>query len=128
MYHPKSNKQKNLKKKFFLGLLKLEGQRRKLQDSEPDPLVRGADPDPNQNVTDSQHWYEYLYDTLRQVMTGQYQHWKFNIKIAGKGVIQKYRHSNRSLKADIRSIGGFSVQAYFFLTLHVAGPKLSADC
>ncbi len=30
-----------------------------LQDPDPDPLVRGADPDsvPHQNVTDPQHWF-----------------------------------------------------------------------
>jgi hypothetical protein len=26
-------------------------------DPDPDPLVRGADPDPHQNVTDPQHCY-----------------------------------------------------------------------
>jgi hypothetical protein len=25
-------------------------------DPDPDPLVRGVDPDPHQNVTDPQHW------------------------------------------------------------------------
>jgi hypothetical protein len=25
-------------------------------DPDPDPLVRGADPDPNQKVTDPKHW------------------------------------------------------------------------
>jgi hypothetical protein len=28
----------------------------------PDPLIRGADPDPHQNVTDPQHWF---LDNLR---------------------------------------------------------------
>ncbi len=35
--------------------LRLEDQWRKLQDPDPDPLVRGTDPDPYQNVTDPQH-------------------------------------------------------------------------
>jgi hypothetical protein len=29
-------------------------------DPDPDPLARGTDPDPHQNVTDSQHWYAVL--------------------------------------------------------------------
>ncbi len=29
-------------------------------DPEPNPLVRGAEPDPHQNVTDPQHWAEHL--------------------------------------------------------------------
>jgi hypothetical protein len=26
-------------------------------ESDPDPFVRGADPDPHRNVTDPQHWF-----------------------------------------------------------------------
>ncbi len=29
-------------------------------DPDPDPLVRGADPDPDKNVTDPQHWFAAL--------------------------------------------------------------------
>jgi hypothetical protein len=56
----KSNKQKNivLKNKFFAGILKVndENSRIRIQDPNPDPdqgpdpLVRGMDPDPPQNV------------------------------------------------------------------------------
>jgi hypothetical protein len=41
-------------KKFFLHPL---SQWRK--ESDLDPLVRGTDPDPHQNVTDPQHWYNH---------------------------------------------------------------------
>jgi hypothetical protein len=29
-------------------------------ESDPDPLVRSADPDLHQNVTDAQHWLNYF--------------------------------------------------------------------
>jgi hypothetical protein len=29
-------------------------------ESDPDPLVKGADPDPHQNVTDPLHWLKYF--------------------------------------------------------------------
>jgi hypothetical protein len=28
---------------------------------DPDPLARGADPDPQQNVTDPQHWLQGFF-------------------------------------------------------------------
>jgi hypothetical protein len=39
----------------------LEGHWRKYQDPEPDPdpLVKGRDPDPYQNVMDPQHWFPH---------------------------------------------------------------------
>jgi hypothetical protein len=51
----KSDKPKIREKNFFC--LRLEGHRRKEQDREPDPdpLVRGPEPDPYQNVTDPEH-------------------------------------------------------------------------
>ncbi len=29
----------------------------RIQDPDPDPLIRGMDPNPHQNVMDRQHWY-----------------------------------------------------------------------
>jgi hypothetical protein len=40
------------KKIVFVGVLKVKNER---QDPDPDPLVRGADPDPCQDVADPQH-------------------------------------------------------------------------
>jgi hypothetical protein len=42
---------------FFVGILKVidESSRIRIQDPDPDPLVRSMDPDPHQNVMDPQH-------------------------------------------------------------------------
>jgi hypothetical protein len=45
----KNNKQKITVEIFFAGVLKVTDEKR------PDPLVRGADPDLYQNVTDPEH-------------------------------------------------------------------------
>ena len=58
----KSNKQKNLFHKISVnnvGILKVndENSRIRIQDPDPDPLVRSMDPDPPQNVMDPEHWF-----------------------------------------------------------------------
>ncbi len=47
----KINKQKNLAKNSFCWL-------NDEKQENPDPLIRGADPDPYQNVTDPQHRFK----------------------------------------------------------------------
>jgi hypothetical protein len=50
----KRDEQNNKKKVIFVGVLKaLEGHCGKKQD--PDPLVRGTDPDPYKNITNPEH-------------------------------------------------------------------------
>jgi hypothetical protein len=48
-----------------------------ISDPEPDPLVRGADPDPHRNVTDPQHCYGvgemFFYSTVASVSS--YIYW-----------------------------------------------------
>ncbi len=46
-----------LKNLYFAGILKVNDENSKIQDPDPDPLVRGMDPDPDlhQNVMDPEH-------------------------------------------------------------------------
>jgi hypothetical protein len=51
------NKQKQLEKNsFFVGALKVSGENSRIREPDPNPLVRGADSDPYQNVTDPRHF------------------------------------------------------------------------
>ncbi len=53
---------------FCCGLvLKVTNENSMVSESDTDPLVRGADPDPYQNVTDPQHWCELVYSCSRAV-------------------------------------------------------------
>ncbi len=63
-----------LKNLYFAGILKVNDENSRIQDLDPDldpdPLVRGMDPDPPQNVMNPQHclldtenspFFQYLY-------------------------------------------------------------------
>ncbi len=79
-----------------------EGHWLKMQDTEPDPdtLVRSADPDPYQNVTDPEHWLAapprssvvcrrmiYFWSDLSGIASGADPHWL--------GLVKKTMKSDR---------------------------------
>ncbi len=111
----KSNRQK---KYYFCW--HLEGHWRKKQELDPDPLVRGTDPDPNRNVMDPEHWSEHWFICFPDpLVRGTDERIRVRIRTKGHGsgtLVTLIRTSYRRLlitkeesdraEARVRMLGG----------------------